>query len=136
MAEWHPAFEEYCETIFELDEDDVRVVQARIAERLGVSRPSVSEMIKRLDLEGYVDIDDHVIELTAEGQALAERVIKLYSYVEDVVLDPFMGSGSTGVAAAQNGRHYVGFEISAEYCRLANERIVAAQQPTPTAPTD
>ena len=35
--EWHPAFEEYCETIFELREDDVDVIQARIAERLGRS---------------------------------------------------------------------------------------------------
>ena len=48
-AEWHPAFEEYCETIYELAEDDVEVIQARIAERMGVSRPAVSEMIKRLD---------------------------------------------------------------------------------------
>ena len=37
--EWHPAFEEYCETIYELSEDGVEVIQARIAERLNVSRP-------------------------------------------------------------------------------------------------
>jgi DNA modification methylase len=54
---------------------------------------------------------------------LASRVIKLYSYVDDVVLDPFMGSGTTGVAAKANSRHYVGFDISPEYCRLAEERI-------------
>jgi site-specific DNA-methyltransferase (adenine-specific) len=57
---------------------------------------------------------------------LANRVIKLYSYVDDVVLDPFIGSGTTAVAAKQNGRHYVGFDISAEYCRLAEERIAHA----------
>ena len=45
-GEHHPAFEEYCECIFELDEDDVEVIQARIAERLQVSRPAVSEMIR------------------------------------------------------------------------------------------
>lgn len=55
--------------------------------------------------------------------ALAERVIKLYSYLDDVVLDPFAGSGSTCVAAAQHGRHYVGFDISPEYCALMTERI-------------
>lgn len=54
---------------------------------------------------------------------LASRVIKLYSYVGDVVLDPFMGSGTTGIAAKKNGRHYVGFDISPEYCKLAEERI-------------
>jgi site-specific DNA-methyltransferase (adenine-specific) len=59
--------------------------------------------------------------------ALAERVIRLYSYVGDVVLDPFMGSGTTAVAAVQNQRHYVGFDISAEYCTLAENRISAIQ---------
>jgi site-specific DNA-methyltransferase (adenine-specific) len=56
--------------------------------------------------------------------ALAERVIKLYSYVDDVVLDPFVGSGSTCVAAAKNNRHYVGYDISDEYCDLAKKRII------------
>lgn len=54
---------------------------------------------------------------------LARRVIRLYSYVEDVVLDPFMGSGTTCVAARQTGRHYLGFEVSAQYCALARERL-------------
>ena len=55
--------------------------------------------------------------------ALAERVIHLYSYVEDIVLDPFMGSGTTCVAAAQTGRHWLGFDISPEYCTLAEQRV-------------
>jgi DNA modification methylase len=54
---------------------------------------------------------------------LAERVIQLYSYVGDVVLDPFVGSGSTCVAAVRRRRHYVGFDISAKYCTLARTRI-------------
>ncbi|HRW11006.1 MAG TPA: site-specific DNA-methyltransferase [Caldilineaceae bacterium] len=61
--------------------------------------------------------------------ALAERVIRLYSYVDDVVLDPFMGSGTTAVAAIQNQRHYVGYDLSPEYCTLAEARIAAAQIP-------
>lgn len=56
-------------------------------------------------------------------EKLAERVIGLYSYSQDVVLDPFVGSGTTCVAAKKHGRHYVGFDISSEYCTLANERI-------------
>jgi len=58
---------------------------------------------------------------------LAARVIQLYSYVGDVVLDPFLGSGTTAVAAVQAGRRYVGFEIAPDYCALAEQRIVAAQ---------
>ncbi len=57
---------------------------------------------------------------------LAARVIKLYSYVDDVVLDPFNGSGSTCVAALQEHRHYVGYDIEPSYCKLAEERLAAA----------
>jgi len=57
--------------------------------------------------------------------ALCARVIWLYSYIEDVVLDPFAGSGTTCVAAAQLERHYVGFDVSPDYCKLAEERIKA-----------
>ena len=56
-GEHHPAFEEYCECIFELAEDDVDVIQARIAERLQVSRPAVSEMIRRLEADGLITND-------------------------------------------------------------------------------
>jgi site-specific DNA-methyltransferase (adenine-specific) len=54
---------------------------------------------------------------------LAERVIKMYSYREDVVLDPFNGAGTTCVAAKRLGRHYVGIDISPEYCQLAEQRL-------------
>ncbi len=55
--------------------------------------------------------------------ALAERLIRLYSYRGDVVLDPFMGSGTTAVAAAGNGRGYVGYEVNEEYVQLAQARV-------------
>jgi DNA modification methylase len=54
---------------------------------------------------------------------LAARVIKLYTYTGDVVLDPFVGSGATCLAASQLNRHYVGFDINPGYCRLANHRL-------------
>lgn len=57
---------------------------------------------------------------------LAARVIKLFSYQGDVVMDPFNGSGTTCVAAVENGRHYVGYDISPEYCELARSRISKA----------
>jgi Mn-dependent DtxR family transcriptional regulator len=63
-GEHHPAFEEYCECIFELQEDDVDVIQARIVERLGVSRPAVSEMIRRLETEQLIAVEANTIRLT------------------------------------------------------------------------
>ena len=41
------------------------------------------------------------------------------------MLDPFFGSGTTGLAAKQNGRHYIGVEINPAFCKLAEERIAA-----------
>ncbi len=67
---------------------------------------------------------------------LAARVIQLYSYVGDVVLDPFLGSGTTAVAAVQNGRRYVGFEIDADYAALAEARIATAQAALSAATSD
>ncbi|MCB0107542.1 MAG: site-specific DNA-methyltransferase, partial [Caldilineaceae bacterium] len=58
--------------------------------------------------------------------ALAERVIRLYSYVDDVVLDPFMGSGTTAVAAVTTGRHFIGFDTDEAYLDVARERVDAA----------
>src|SRR3546814_16392983 len=80
--EFHPAFEEYCEAIFELREDDVDVIQARIAERLLVSRPAVSEMIKRLEQEELVSIERNAIALIDKGQRLAERTVRRHSLAE------------------------------------------------------
>jgi site-specific DNA-methyltransferase (adenine-specific) len=54
---------------------------------------------------------------------LPSRCIKLYTFEGDVVLDPFIGSGTTGVAAIALKRHFVGYEVSREYVGLAEKRI-------------
>ena len=76
-GEHHPAFEEYCECIFELHEDDVEVIQARIAERLQVSRPAVSEMMKRLEAEGLhgIVLQHEIDHLT--GKLFIDRISSL-----------------------------------------------------------
>ncbi len=56
---------------------------------------------------------------------LAERLIRMFSFVGDTVLDPFMGTGTTSVAAATWGRNSVGVEIDEEYFGLAHERITS-----------
>jgi site-specific DNA-methyltransferase (adenine-specific) len=54
---------------------------------------------------------------------LAIRVVNLLSYQGDVVLDPFVGSGTTCIAAKKLNRNYVGYDISEKYCTLARDRI-------------
>jgi site-specific DNA-methyltransferase (adenine-specific) len=56
---------------------------------------------------------------------LPERCIRLFTYRDDVVLDPFLGSGTTAVAALRTGRHYVGYDLEQEYVDLAEARIAA-----------
>ena len=55
---------------------------------------------------------------------LVERMIIACSNDGDVVLDPFMGSGTTGVAALELNRKFIGFEISEDYVKIANKRIL------------
>ena len=59
---------------------------------------------------------------------LAERFINLYSYEKDLILDPFIGSGTTAIAAQKLNRHYVGYEINDEYCELAKTRIIESNK--------
>ncbi len=54
---------------------------------------------------------------------LPRRLIELYTFEGDLVLDPFMGVAATAVAAAETGRHYVGYEINPEYIELAERRL-------------
>ena len=54
---------------------------------------------------------------------LPYRCIQLYSYKDDMVFDPFMGSGSTAIAALKAGRNFMGYDNSEEYAELANERV-------------
>lgn len=59
---------------------------------------------------------------------LPRRLIQLYSFKGDVILDPFCGSGTTCLAALQSGRRYIGYDLHEEYIDLARERLEVAAQ--------
>jgi len=59
---------------------------------------------------------------------LPRRLIELYTFAGEVVLDPFMGSGQTALAALQSGRRFIGYEIDQKYVDLANQRIRVYQE--------
>jgi site-specific DNA-methyltransferase (adenine-specific) len=61
-------------------------------------------------------------------EELPNRLIQLYSFTNDIILDPFMGSGTTAVAAIKAKRNYIGYDINEDYIKLANNRIKNAMQ--------
>ncbi|HJS19047.1 MAG TPA: site-specific DNA-methyltransferase [Anaerolineales bacterium] len=63
---------------------------------------------------------------------LPYRLIQLYSFENDIVLDPFMGSGTTAMAALNSRRRYVGYEVVPEYLQIAQERIESYREPRGT----
>lgn len=60
---------------------------------------------------------------TQKSLSLMERIIKIHTNKNDLILDPFMGSGTTGVASIKTGRKFIGIDISPEYFEIARERI-------------
>ena len=119
MAELlHPAFEQYCEAIFELDEDDLNVIQARIAERLGVSRPAVSEMIRRMTTEGLVRSAKGTIKLTPSGLALAEQVVRRHRLAERFLTDILGLSWAEAHHEAGKWEHVLSSPVEAAINRL------------------
>lgn len=119
--EWHPAFEEYCEAIFELREDDVSVIQARIAERLDVSRPAVSEMIRRLEVEGLVSVDKGRIDLTSAGRELAERVVRRHRLAERLLTDVLGLSWAEAHAEAGKWEHVISDRVEGAMMHLLGD---------------
>jgi DtxR family Mn-dependent transcriptional regulator len=84
---FHPPVEEYLEAIHELEEEGVRVIQARLAERLEHSAPSVSEMVGRLKADGFIEVRNRAITLTKSGRHRAESVVRKHRLAERLLTD-------------------------------------------------
>ena len=117
-TEHHPAFEEYCECIFELQEDNVDLIQARIADRLSVSRASVSEMIKRMESEGLVNLSGSRIALTSQGQTLAEGIVRKHRLAECFLIDVLGLSWSAAHHEACKWEHVITEEVELALAKM------------------
>ncbi len=84
---YHPPLEEYLEAIHELEEEGTPVIQARLAERLGHSAPSVSETVRRLRDERLIIQAGRAISLTAAGRTQAESVVRKHRLAERLLTD-------------------------------------------------
>ncbi len=79
--------EEYLEAIWELEEEGIQVIQARLAEHLGHSAPSVSEMTRRLRADGYVVVKGRFLTLTEKGRQRAVSVVRKHRLAERLLTD-------------------------------------------------
>jgi DNA modification methylase len=118
-------------------------LRAKIADKLADARRRgkddawIAESIARAVWGQATEPGPSVTRMTTESWVahpapfpveLPRRLIKLYTKPGDVVLDPFMGSGTTAIAAAQTSRRYTGYELSAVYCELARRRVADARR--------
>jgi site-specific DNA-methyltransferase (adenine-specific) len=101
-------------------------------------REKIERRQDTISRDEFLDFTKSVWQLPAESAKkighpapfpieLPYRLIQLYTYADEVILDPFMGSGQTALAAIMANRHYVGYEIEPQYANLAQNRILEMQ---------
>jgi DtxR family Mn-dependent transcriptional regulator len=141
--EYHPPVEEYLETMLALGEEGVPVIQARIAERLGRSAPSVSEMLDRLTEDGYVTREGRRLSLTDSGRALAEKVVRKHRLAERLLVDVIGLEWSKVHREAGRWEHVISDDVEARLVELLGDPatcphgnpIPGSRTPVPGVPT-
>ena len=117
------------ERLSKLSETDRRRDESRVESGFG---KNVSNWVGR-DMVYPNNVIHMATECFNRGHSAAFPVelptwfIKLFTQEGDLVLDPFLGSGTTALAAKQLGRSYLGIDISEEYCQIARERVMQVQ---------
>ena len=99
----------------------------------GKSEKRYNKGTSTISKEEFVKFTDSVWQMKPETKKIGHpapfpvelpyRLIQLYSYQDDVVLDPFMGSGTTGIACQKTGRKFIGIEKEKTYFELAKKRL-------------
>lgn len=87
-----------------------------------IAEPLQREWFQQISMLGGASTRQHPAPFPLQ---LAERMVRMFSFVGDVVLDPFMGTGTTNLAASRWGRHSIGVEIEPAYFRMAQDRLKA-----------
>jgi DtxR family Mn-dependent transcriptional regulator len=88
LRDLNPSSKEYLEAVYELEEEEQRILQARLSERLGLAPATISEGIKRLVADGYVVIrPTREIDLTPRGRTLAETLVRRHRLAERMLTD-------------------------------------------------
>src|SRR2546423_461988 len=120
----HPPVDEYLEAILELEEEGARVIQARLADRLAVSAPSVSEMVRRLRAEGYLEVNpDRTLSMTHKGRDWATPIASRHRLAGRHQTDLPGLARARGHIQARRWEHVVSAEV---------EELIRAKLDNPT----
>ncbi len=134
---FHPPVEEYLEAIHALDEEGTPVIQARLAQRLGHSPPSVSEMIRRLKADGYVRVTDRAVTLTPQGKIRAESVVRKHRLAERLLTDVIGLEWHKAHVEAGRWEHVISDEVEARLIELLGHPLTCPHgNPIPGAIAD
>jgi DtxR family Mn-dependent transcriptional regulator len=132
---FHPPLEEYLETIHALGEEGVPVIQARLVERLGHSPQSVSEMVHRLESDGYLERKGRGVELTALGRGRAESVVRKHRLAERFLVDVVGLPWEMAHLEAGRWEHVISEEVEARFVEiLGNPSTCPHGNPIPGGP--
>jgi DtxR family transcriptional regulator, Mn-dependent transcriptional regulator len=118
---FHPALEEYLHVVYELEEDGIPVIRARLAERLGYSAPSVTEMVRRLVEDGYLEVTERSLHLTDEGRDVAESVVRKHRLAERLLTDVIGLEWYKAHREAGRWEHVISDEVEARLIELLDK---------------
>jgi DtxR family transcriptional regulator, Mn-dependent transcriptional regulator len=114
--------QEYLETIYELEEEGIPPLRARIVERLGLSAPTVSETVARLQDEGYLVIgQDRVIRLTTAGRKVATNVVRRHRLAERLLTDVIGVPWSQAHLEASKWEHVISAQVEEKIVALLGD---------------
>jgi DtxR family Mn-dependent transcriptional regulator len=122
MAEMHDTTEEYLETIFEIEEEGIVPIRARLVERLRISAPAVSETVNRLVEQGNVELlDNRRLRLTTKGRAIARSIVRRHRLAERLLVDVIGLEWEKAHREADRWEHAISAEVEEKLVALLGD---------------
>jgi len=122
VAEMHDTTEEYLETIFEIEEEGIVPIRARLVERLRLSAPAVSETVNRLVEQGNVELlDNRRLRLTPKGRAIARSIVRRHRLAERLLVDVIGLEWEKAHREADRWEHAISAEVEEKLVALLGD---------------
>lgn len=123
--------QEYLEAVYEMEEEGAQIVQARIAERLGVKPATVSEQVRRLAAEELIEIDGRIISLTSSGKEVAGPLVRRHRLAERLLTDILDIPWYRAHAEAHAWEHVISPEVEERILEKTGARTCPHGNPIP-----